>query len=66
MILFQDVVQILNRSMPAALVQGFFRFHSSDRRAVEAGLISVDNAGLGMRWIAESLAEQAFGRRSIA
>jgi hypothetical protein len=52
--------------MPAAPVQGSFRFHSSDRRAVEAGLISVDNAGLGTRWIAESLAEQAFGRRSIA
>src|ERR1019366_62127 len=33
---------------------------------VEASLISVDDAGLGMRWIAESLAEQTFGRRGIA
>lgn len=33
---------------------------------VETGLIGVDDAGLRMRWIAESLAEQVFGRRSIA
>jgi hypothetical protein len=64
MILLQDVVQILHRSMAAA--QGSFRFHCGNRRAVEAGLISVDDAGLGMRWIAERLAEQAFGRRGIA
>jgi len=65
MILLQDVVQILHRSMAAAAAQGSFGFHCGNRRAVEAGLISVDDAGLGMRWIAESLAEQAFGRRGI-
>jgi hypothetical protein len=51
--------------MAAAPAQGSFRFHCDNRRAVEAGLISVDDPGLGMRWIAESLAEQAFGRRGI-
>ena len=66
MILLQDVVQILDRSMPAAPAQGSFRFHSSDRRAIEAALIGVDDAGLRMRRIAERLAEQAFGRRRIA
>jgi hypothetical protein len=66
MILLQDVVQILDRSMPAALVQGSFRFHCDNRRAVEAGLIGVDDAGLRMRWIAESLAEQALGRRAAS
>jgi hypothetical protein len=66
MILLQDVVQILNRSMSAAAVQGSFLFHCCNRRAVEAGLIGVDDAGLRMRWIAESLAEQALGRSSIA
>src|SRR5208337_2248256 len=29
---------------------GSFLFHRGNRRAVEAGLISVDDAGLGMRW----------------
>src|SRR5215472_12154362 len=66
MILLQDVVQILNRSMAAAAAQGSFHFHSGNRRAIEAGLIGVDDAGLGMRWLAESLAEQAFGRCGIA
>src|SRR5664279_4343217 len=66
MILLQDVVQVLDRSMSAAAAQGSFLFHCRNRRAVEAGLISIDDAGLGVRWIAESLAEQAFGRRRIA
>src|ERR1035437_2991053 len=66
MILLQDVAQVLDRSMSAAAAQGSFLFHCCNRRAVEAGLISIDDAGLGVRWIAESLAEQAFGRRRIA
>ncbi len=66
MILLQDVVQVSDRSMSAAAAQGSFRFDSHHRRAVEAGLISVDDAGLRMRWIAERLAEQAFGCRGIA
>jgi hypothetical protein len=63
MILFQEVVQILDWSMAAAAAQGSFSFHSGNRRAVEADLIGVDDAGLGMRWLVESFAEQAFGRR---
>ena len=65
MILLQDVVQILDRSMPTAAAQSSFLFHCGNRRAVEAGLIGVDDTGLRMRWIAESLAEQALGRRGI-
>jgi hypothetical protein len=34
MILLQDVVQVLNRSMSAAAAQGSFLFHSCNRRAV--------------------------------
>src|ERR1019366_3871672 len=45
---------------------GFLPLSLLQSRAVEAGLISVDDAGLRMRWIAESLAEQTFGRRGIA
>jgi hypothetical protein len=40
MILLQDVVQILDRSMLAAAAQGSFRFHSGNRRAIEPGMIS--------------------------
>jgi hypothetical protein len=66
MILLQDIVQILNRSMLATAAQGSFRLHSGNRRAVQAGLIGVDDAGWRMRGIAERLAEQALGRRGIA
>src|SRR5271163_945012 len=33
MILLQDIVQILDRSMPAAAAQGSFRFHSGRKHA---------------------------------
>jgi hypothetical protein len=56
MILLQDIVQILDRPMSAAAAQGSLLFHRGNRRAIEAGLISVDDAGLSMRWIAEQLA----------
>src|ERR1019366_564403 len=42
MILLQDVVQILDRSMPTTTAQSSFLFHCGNRRAVEAGLIGVD------------------------
>ena len=60
MILFQDVVQILDRPVAAA-AQDSFLFHCSNRCVVEAGFIAVDDAWLRMRWSAERLAEQAFG-----
>lgn len=66
MILLHDVVQILDRPMSAAAAQGSFLFHRANRRAIEAGLISVDDPGLEMRWIAERYAEQACGRCGIA
>jgi len=56
MILLQDVVQILDRSMPAAPVQGSFLFQCGNRRAVEAGLIGVDDAGLRILPVAAWLA----------
>ena len=46
------------RQLAAAAAQGSFHFHSGNRRAVEAGLIGVDDGGLGMGWLAESLALQ--------
>src|SRR5262249_31581892 len=57
MVLLQDVVQILDWPMAAAAAQNSFLFHSCNRRAIKAGLIGVDNAGLRMRGIAECLAE---------
>ena len=66
MILLQDIVQVLDRPVATTASQNSFFFHSWNRRAVEACLIGVDDAGMRMRWIAESLAKQPFGRRGIA
>ena len=51
--------------MSAAGAQGSFLFHCWNRRAVETGLIGVDDTGLRMRGIAERLAKQPFGYRGI-
>jgi hypothetical protein len=64
MILLPDVVQVLHRSMSAAAAQGSFRFYRCNRR--EASSSSVNDPGLRMRWIAERLAEQTFGRSGSA
>ena len=65
MVLLQDIVQVLDRPVSAAAAQDPV-LSCWNRRAVEACPIGVDDAGRRMRWIAESLAKQPFGRRSIA
>jgi len=57
MILLQDIVQILDRSMSTAAAEDSFLLHCWNRRAVEARLIGVDDPRLWMGWIAESLAK---------
>jgi hypothetical protein len=66
LILLQYVAQVLDWPMSAAAAQGSFLFQSWHRRAREAGLIGVDEPGLRMGWIAESLAERPSGCRRIA
>ena len=45
----QFIHQVVDRSVAAAAAQGSLRLHSCNRRAVETGLIGVDDAGLRMR-----------------
>ena len=52
--------------MSAAAAQGAFRFHGWNRRAVQACLIGVNDAGLRMRRISQGLTEQPAGRRGNA
>ena len=60
MILFQEVGQILDRAMTAALAQASFGLHGGNRRPVKASLSGViDDAGCRMRRLAERLTEQA-------
>src|SRR5215469_7821663 len=57
MILLQDIVQILDRSMSTAAARNSFLLHCWNRRAVQACLIGVDDPGLWMGWMAENLAK---------
>ncbi len=51
MILLHDVVHVLDRSVAATASQDPCLFHPRNCRAVETGLVSVDDAGLRMRRI---------------
>src|ERR1035438_5642847 len=61
MILFQNVVQILHRSVSTAVAQRPFLLSVGDRRAVYRRQVGVDHSRLGMESIAECLAKQALG-----
>src|ERR1039457_2232432 len=66
MILFENVVQVLHRSVSTAGAQRPFLFTVGDRRAVNRCQISVDHSRLGMGSIAERLAKQALGSIGVA
>ena len=66
MIRLRDVVHVLDRSVAATASQDSCLFHPRNCRAVETGLVRVDDAGLRMRRISQRLAEQACGRSGIA
>src|SRR5271169_755104 len=61
MILFENVVQVLHRSVSTALAQRPFLLTVGDRRAVYRCQVGVDHSRLAMGWIAERLAKQALG-----
>src|SRR5450759_945102 len=66
MILLENVVQILHRSVATAVAQRPFLLSVGDRGAVYRRQISVDHSRLGMGSIAERLAKQALGSIGVA
>src|SRR5271166_1044117 len=65
MILFENVVQVLHRSVSTALAQRPFLFTVGDRGAVNRRQVSVDHSRLRMGSIAERLAKQPLGRIGV-
>src|SRR5450755_3338733 len=61
MILFENVVQVLYRSVSTAVAQRPFFFTIRDRRAVNRCQVGVDHSRLRMGSIAERLAKQPLG-----
>jgi hypothetical protein len=66
MILFNDVVQVLDGSMVATLAENPFLLDGRDRRGVDGRQIRIDDARLRMRGVAQSLAKQSFGSIGVA
>ena len=62
MILFQNVVEILHRSMPAILLQSLLGFEPHDGRWMTGVLVGVDDPRRRMVLSAQSLGEKALGR----
>src|ERR1700736_4716207 len=62
MILFQNAVEILHRSMPAILLQSLLGFEPLDGWWMTSMLVGVDDARRRMVLSAQSLGEKALGR----
>ena len=57
MVLLDNVVQVLHRSVPTATPESSFLLHSRDRGGIDGRQIRVDDAKLWMRLVAQSLAK---------
>src|SRR5450759_2855151 len=66
MILFENVIQVLYRSVSTAVAQRPFLLTVGDRRAVNRCQVSIDHSRLGMGSIAERLAQQPLGSICVA
>ena len=61
-ILFQDVVKVLHRSMSAVLLQSTFGFELRNRRRITGMLIGVDDPRRRMVRSAQGFGEEALSR----
>jgi hypothetical protein len=65
-ILFENIIEVLHRSMPKTLLQSTFGFELHNRRRITGVLVGVDDQRRGMVLSAQGLGEEAFDRRRIA
>src|SRR5271170_6602219 len=65
-ILFENIIEVLHRSMPAILLQSIFGFELHNRRRITGVLVGADDPRRRMVRSAQRFGEEAFGRRCIA
>ena len=65
-ILFQHIIEVLNRSMPAILLQSLLGFEPHDGRWITGVLVGVDNPRRRMVLSAQGLREKALSRCCVA
>ena len=66
MILLQDVIEVLHRSMSAVLLQSTFGFELRNRRRITGMLIGVDEPRRRMARTAQGFGEEALSRYWVA
>jgi len=66
MVLFEDIVKVLHRSVPTTAAQGPFLLYICDECAVDRCQIRIDDARLRMRWITQRAAKQSFSCIGVA
>ena len=65
-ILFQNIIEVLHRSMPAILLQSLLGFKPHDGRRITGMLVGVDHPRPRMVLSAQSLCEKALSRCCVA
>src|SRR5271167_3565901 len=65
-ILFQNIIEVLHRSMPAILLQSLLGFKPHDGRRITGMLVGVDDPRPRMVLSAQSLCEKALSRCCVA
>src|SRR5271166_2358388 len=65
-ILFQNIIEVLHRSMPAILLQSLLDFKPHDGRRITGMLVGVDDPRRRMVLFAQSLCEKALSRCCVA
>ena len=65
-ILFQNIIEVLHRSMPATLLQSFLGFEPHDGRWITGVLVGVDDPRRRMVLSAQGLGEKALSRGCVA
>ena len=63
-VLFQDIIEVLYRTVLTTLLKGAFGFELRDRRRITGVLVGIDYAGRGMVLSAQGFRQKALGRCS--
>ena len=65
-VLFQDIIEVLYRTVLTILLKGTFGFELRDRRRITGVLVGIDYAGCGMVLSAQGFRQKALSRCCVA
>ena len=65
-VLFQDIIEVLYRTVLTTLLKGGFGFELRDRRRITGAVVGIDCAGRGMVLSAQGFHQKALSRCCVA